>query len=130
METEAAATTTTESGGMFGMDFMIIFSIFIGVYLLFYAIKGTGKVYENEYPKEMQGLYVSMMRKFCWIVGAGLLGLSVLEYMEYNGYIAGTGSIFSIISMVFVLVCVVLYFIIFRTKFKDYIKKDKPVKKK
>ncbi len=105
------------------LDFMMIFNIFIAAYLLYYAIKGSGKVYENEYPKAMQESYLKFMRKFCWIAGVGMMVFSILEYL--NGF----DSIFSILSIVYVLGCVVTYFVLFRVKYKEYLKKTKPVKK-
>mgnify|MGYP000865797794 CR=1 FL=1 len=106
-----------------GMEFMLIFNIFIAAYLLYYAIKGDGKVYENDYPKAMQEEHRRMLRMFCWIAGAGMLVLSILEFM--NGF----GSVFTIVSIAFVLGCIVVYFVFFRIKFKEFLKKDKPAKK-
>lgn len=99
-------------------NFMIIFDIFIGVYLLYYAIKGSGKAYENDYPEEMQAEHRKILRMFCWITGAPLLVLSILEYMSPDKAM----SIWSIISIIYILACVVAYFIVFRVKFKEYLK--------
>ena len=121
---EQAAGQAAESQDIMGssMNFMMIFNIFIAAYLLYYAIKGTGKVYENEYPKAMQESYMKFMRKFCWITGIGMLILSILEYINKSN------SIFTVISIVYVLGCVVLYFILFRVKYKEFLKKSKPAK--
>ncbi len=105
------------------MNFMMLFNIFIAIYLLYYAIKGSGKAYENDYPKEMKESHNKMLRKFCWITGVGLLILSILEYQ------AGFDSVWSIVSIVFVLGCVVTYFILFRVRYKQYLSKPKPNKK-
>jgi len=43
-------------------NFMMIFDIFIAVYLLYYAIKGSGKAYENDYPEEMQAAHRKLLR--------------------------------------------------------------------
>jgi len=104
------------------MGFMSMFNIFIAAYVLFYAIKGTGKVYENDYPKAMKEEHAKFMRTFCWVLGLGLLPLAVLEYAY------GSDSIWFIISMIFVAVCIAAYFILFRIKFKQYL--SKPKKKK
>lgn len=123
MENAAATNTATTSEAM---GFMIIFNIFIGVYLLYYAIRGTGKLYENEYPEKMQAAHRSLLRKFCWITGAGMLVLSILEYMNQGV------MVFAIVSIVFVLGCVVVYYVLFRTRFGEYIytkKENKPAKK-
>ncbi|MEG0251357.1 MAG: hypothetical protein RR625_01850 [Christensenellaceae bacterium] len=99
-------------------SFMILFNIFIAVYLLYYAIKGTGKIYENEYPTEMKESHNKLLRKFCWITGVPLLVLSILEYASQKGI----SSIWGIISIVYVLGCVVVYFVLFRVRYKDYLK--------
>lgn len=99
-------------------NFMMIFDIFIAVYLLYYAIKGSGKAYENDYPEEMQEAHRKLLRTFCWITGAPLLVLSILEYMSAEGI----RSPWSIVSIIYILACVVAYFIIFRVKFKEYLR--------
>ncbi|MGI6154071.1 MAG: hypothetical protein ACOYJB_09620 [Christensenellaceae bacterium] len=99
------------------MSFMIMFNIVIAIYILYYAFKGTGRLYDNEFPQDMQEAYRSMMRKFCWVVGIGLLILSVLEY------IYGWRSPVAIVSICYILGCVAAYFVIFRVKFKSFIKK-------
>lgn len=101
------------------MNFMMIFNIFIAAYLLYYAIKGTGKVYENEYPKAMKEEHAKLLRKFCWITGVGLLVFSILEYIK------GFNSVWTIVSIVYVLGCIVVYFILFRVRFKEYLAKPK-----
>lgn len=101
------------------MDFMVIFNIFIGGYLLYYAILGKGKLYEGDYPAAMQEEHVKLLRKFCWFVGIPMLVLSILEYVY------GFGSIWSTISVVYVLSAVVIYFIIFYHRFKQYLHPEK-----
>lgn len=120
---EGATQTQQQNPMDSSMNFMMIFNIFIGIYLLYYAIKGTGKVYENDYPQEMKEEHSKILRKFCWVAGAGLLVLSILEY------IFGMNSPWSIVSIVYVLGCIAGYFILFRVKFKDYLQKSKPPKK-
>ncbi len=106
-------------GGMDGaFNFMMLFDIFIAVYLLYYAIKGSGKAYENDFPAEMQEAHRKMLRLFCWIAGAPLLVLSILEYTSGQGIT----SIWSVISIVYILSCVVVYFVLFRVRFKEYLK--------
>jgi len=119
------ATTEAATGLMdSSMSFMIIFNIFIAIYILYYAIKGSGKIYENDYPKEMQEAHNKFLRKFCWITGIGLLIFSILEYA--NGF----NSIWAIFSIAYVLGCIVVYAVTFRVRFKEYIQKTKPVKQK
>lgn len=123
MGTEQAAAATSSNPMASSMNFMIIFNIFIAVYLLYYAIKGSGKIYENDYPAEMKEAHAKFMRKFCLITGIGLLILSIFEY------IYGFESVFSIMSIVYVLGCIVVYLVVFKVRFKQYISKPKPPKK-
>ncbi len=114
---EQSAATQGQANAAPGMDFMLMFNIFIAGYLLYYAIKGTGKVYENDYPPAMKEAHSKFMRKFCWIVGAGMLVFTILEFIQ------GFGSIWTTISIVYVLGGVVIYFIVFRVRFKQFLKK-------
>lgn len=106
---------------------MVVFDVFIAVYLLYYAIKGSGKLYEGgDYPKEMREEHCRMLRKFCWIVSVPMLVLSVLEYIY--SYM----SIWGIILIVYVLVCLTVYFILFQKRFRKYLRPEKantPAKK-
>ncbi len=121
--TGAAGATAAQNPMASSMNFMMLFNIFIAIYLLYYAIKGSGKAYENDYPKEMKESHAKMLRKFCWITGVGLLILSILEYQQ------GFNSVWSIISIVFVLSCVVIYVVLLRVRYKEYFSKSKPSKK-
>lgn len=105
-------------------DFMLYFNLFIAVYVLYYAIRGTGRIYENDYPQAIKEDHAKLLRKFCWIVGLGMLPLTVLE-LVYNT--DASGSFFSWINIGFVLVAVVTYLVIFRVKFGKYVytKKNK-----
>lgn len=98
------------------MQFMSAFDLFIACYVLYYAVKGDGKVYENEYPKEMKEAYRKLMRSFCWILGIGMLPLSVCQY------IYGFTSPWSLAIMFYGAGCIA-YFLI-----TDYIKFKKPLK--
>ena len=112
------------------MDFMTLFDAFIGVYLTYYAIRGEGKLFEGDYPKEMQEENKKILRIFCWVIGPPMIVFSVLEY------IYGFGTIWSTISIIYVLAGVVGYVIVFYKKFghilhpKKDSKKGKPAKKK
>ena len=105
-------------------DFMLYFNLFIAVYVLYYAIRGQGKIYENDYPKAIKEDHAKLLRKFCWIVGLGMLPLTILE-LVYNAN--GQASIFSIINIGFVMAAIVIYLIIFRVRFGKYVypKKNK-----
>lgn len=109
------------------MNMMVIFDVFIAVYLLYYAVKGEGKLYENDFPKAMQEEHRKLLRKFCWITGTPMLVLSVLEYIySYR-------SVWSYIVIGYGLACVAVYVIIFRVRFGKYLHPEKartPVKSK
>lgn len=95
------------------MDFMLYFNIFIGIYLLYYAIKGSGKIYENEYPKEVKEAHAKFLRKFCWIVGIGMIILTVLELTFKDiPYLAW-------VEIGFVAAAVIIYLVVAQTKFKQ-----------
>lgn len=101
------------------MSFMGIFNVFIAVYLLYYGIKGTGKIYEGDYPKEMRESHNKMLRKFCLIVGIPMLGLSILEYMY------GFQSIWGTLNICYVLGAVIVYLIIFYSRYRKYLQPNK-----
>lgn len=104
-------------------DLMLYFMLFAGVYVLYYAIRGEGKIYENEYPKAIQEEHRKFLRKFCWVIGVGVLSLTALEF--------AIGQQFPFISWVnigYVLGCVVVYVILLRKKFGKYIYPQKPGK--
>lgn len=54
--------------------------LFIGVYLLYCAIRGQGKVYENDYIKVPRAEYVKNLRILSAVAGTVLTVSSVLEY--------------------------------------------------
>ncbi len=99
-------------------DFMLYFNLFIAVYVLYYAVKGTGKIYENDYPKEIKEDHARFLRKFCWVVGIGMLPLTIMELvLQGNPYIA----FFSWANIGFVLVCIVVYLIVFRKRWGKFV---------
>lgn len=57
-----------------------LLQVFIGVYLLYCAITGKGKVLENEFLKVPREEYVKKLRIFAAISGAVLTVSSALEY--------------------------------------------------
>lgn len=119
-ETLATAAPTVTEGttgmtGLQGMDqFMSAFTVFIGLLALYSAITGKGPAFRNDYPKAMQADANKMMRKFCWILGPIITVFGVLEYLGYRwAYI---------VNMSFTLPAVVAYVILFRRRFKQYLK--------
>ncbi len=99
-----------------GIDnMMTIFTIAIGVFAIYSAITGKGPAYKNDYPKEMKAEADKMMRIACWIAGPIMLVSGILEYIgvEWAFFI----SLFTILPGI------VVFSIIFRRKFKQYLKK-------
>lgn len=105
-------------------DFILYFNLFIAVYVLYYAIRGEGKIYENDYPKAMKEDHAKFLRKFCWIIGLGMLPLTILE-LAFQG--SAEVSILSWINIGYVFACIVVYLILFRIRFGKYVypKKNK-----
>jgi di/tricarboxylate transporter len=99
--------------------------LFAAVYVLYYAIRGKGKIYENDYPKAIQEEHSKFLRKFCWVIGLGILPLTILEFIfehsSFYPFIEWT-------NIGFVMICVVVYLIIFRKRFGKYIYPQKPGK--
>lgn len=61
------------------MEFFNIFELAIGAYLLYAAISGKGKYYENEYCKVPREQYVKVMRIFALAVGLLIMVAPVLQ---------------------------------------------------
>lgn len=120
-ETLATAAPTVTGGttggtGLQGMDqFMSAFTVFIGLLALYSAFTGKGPAFKNDYPKAMQADANKMMRTFCWILGPIVTVFGVLEYMGFQwAYLVNMG---------FTLPAVVVYVILFRRRFKQYLNK-------
>ncbi|NLT97931.1 MAG: hypothetical protein GXW96_07270 [Christensenellaceae bacterium] len=113
--------------------FMSLFMVFIGVMALYSAITGKGPVFNNDYPKAMKEDANKMLRKFCWYVGPVTLITGALDYfwprivgeevIESGGFILS--QLPYIASMVLVIPAVVIYVVLFRKRFKQYLKKKK-----
>lgn len=85
-----------------------------GVMCFYYAITGKGKVFENDYPKAMKEGANILLRKFFWIIGPIALVSGVLELIGYAwGFYIG----------LVILPLIVVYYIIFRRRFREYLKK-------
>lgn len=96
-------------------QFMAVFMIIIGVFALYSAFTGKGPAFKNDYPKAMKQEANKMLQKFCWIVGPVATVTGVLDYMGYDWAYW--------VSMGITLPAIVVYMIIFRRKFKEYLKK-------
>lgn len=87
-----------------------------GAMSMYYAITGQGKAFENDYPKSMKEEANSMLRKFLWIIGPIALASGVLELVGYPwGYYVGLA----------IIPLIVVYVIMFRSRFKDVLKNRK-----
>lgn len=58
---------------------MTLFEVCIGIYLLYAAVKGSGKLYENDYLNCSREEYVAGMRKLAVLTGVLMLLSSGLE---------------------------------------------------
>jgi hypothetical protein len=116
----ATATEGTTTGTMESMDkFMSGFMVIIGLFALYSAFTGKGPAFKNDYPKAMQAEANKMMRTFLWIIAPVITILGVLDYMKDQW---GTDWAYWV-SLCFTLPAIVVYFILFRRKFKQYLKK-------
>lgn len=69
-----------------GSDIFALFSLIIGVYLIYAAIAGKGKLYENEYLNCPREQYVKGLRILAAISGVLLTVSNLLEYLGIIGY--------------------------------------------
>ncbi len=95
-------------------NMMTIITIAIGVFALYSAITGKGPAFKNDYPKTMKEDANKMLRMACWIAGPILLVSGVLEYIGFNWAF--------FISLFTMLPGCILYAVLFRKKFKKYLK--------
>ena len=93
---------------------MSIFTILIGAFALYSAVTGRGPAYKNDYPKAMKEDANKMLRQFCWIVAPIMLVTGVLDYLGY------TWAFF--ITLGITIPGIVVYTIMFRKRFKKYLK--------
>lgn len=94
---------------------MSMFMVIVGVFALYSAFTGKGPAFKNDYPKAMQAEANKMLRKFCWIVGPITIVTGVLDYMNFSwAYF---------VSMATIIPAIVVYIVIFRRRFKEYLKK-------
>ena len=96
------------------MQMTTYFMIIIGVLALYSAITGKGPAYKNDYPKEMKEEANKMMRIACWIAAPIMIVTGILELQGLRwAYYVSLGTI--------VPGCIV-FVILFRRKFKKYLK--------
>lgn len=69
-----------------GSDMLSLFSLIIGVYLIYAAIVGRGKLYENEYLNCPREQYVKGLRILAAISGVLLTVSNLLEYLGVIAY--------------------------------------------
>ena len=103
-----------------GLDFMLYFNILIAVYILYYAIRGKGKIYDVDYPEAAKIEYCSMLRKFCWIVGVFMLVLSIIELCIMNSVPSSIYLLISWLNIGCVLAAVIIFVVVTKKKFGKY----------
>lgn len=94
---------------------MSAFTIIIGVFVLYSAITGKGPAYKSTYPKAMKAEADKLLRQLCWILAPILIVTGVLDYLGY------TWAFWVNIGLM--APCLVVYFVLFRKKFKQYLQK-------
>lgn len=93
-----------------------IITVIAGVLALWYAIFGKAPGFNMDYPKEMKADAEKMLRQFCWIIGPIALVSGILELIGYvwAGYIS-----------LLIIPLIIVYVILYRKRFKQYLKKMK-----
>ncbi len=100
------------------LDIVIIMDIAIGAYFLYAGITGKGNLYvNNRHPKEIREDAKKLLRVITLILGAILFVSGIFE--AFNLFSQGIVMLVSISACVIVLI---VYFIIFRKKFGEYLR--------
>lgn len=86
---------------------MTMFELFIGVYLIYAAIKGDGKLYENEYLNCSREEYIKGMRKLAVITGVLMIASALLELVGVVDPVSVTGLILWAVSFASIIVMMV-----------------------
>ncbi|MBQ4610792.1 MAG: hypothetical protein IJN83_01280 [Clostridia bacterium] len=73
------------------MGFLTILEILIGIYLIYAAIRGKGKLYENDYLNCPREQYVRTMRIMAAVTGVIMLGTAVVEMLGIVGSTSAMG---------------------------------------
>lgn len=95
---------------------MAMFMVIIGVFTLYSAVTGKGPAFNNDYPKAMKVEANKLLRNFCWLIGPVAVVTGVLDYMITDMWPYW-------VSMGIIIPAIVVYVIIFRKRFKEYLKK-------
>jgi len=97
--------------------FMAMFQILIGVYALYAAFKGEGRMYKNDYPEEIKPEANKMLRIFCFVMGPVMLASGILEYLGLKWTYW--------VTMPIVFAGIAVYLVIFYKRFGKILKKHK-----
>ncbi len=84
----AAATDTAVATAASSNMVMVIFKAFIAGYLIVGAIRGKGRLIDNEYPKCKPETYRLVMRILCAVTGIIVLINSGIEFLANSSYSA------------------------------------------
>jgi len=98
-----------ESGGTQVQDtsFFAMFELAIGVYLLYAAAVGRGKIYENENLKIPREQYVRVMRKLCAVTGSLLTLSNLLILLGVIPEMSGMGMVLWALGLASIIVMAV-----------------------
>lgn len=83
---DAAAADTAVAAASSSNLVMVIFKAFIAVYLIVGAIRGKGRLIDNEYPKCKPETYRLVMRILCAVTGIIILINSGVEFLANSAY--------------------------------------------
>lgn len=95
-------------------NIMVYANLLIGIYVIYSAIAGKGKAFENDYPKEIKESVFKFNRIMFFIVGPVMTISSVLELLKVK--------FFEWFTVIFVLAALVVYLIVFYSKFGKALK--------
>ena len=109
---------------------MSLFMVLVGVFTLYAAFTGKGPVFNNDYPKAMKEESNKMLRKFCWYIGPVATITGGLDY--FWNQIVDLESVQGffieqlpfLLSMILIVPAIVVYVVLFRKRFKQYLKKS------
>ncbi|HOG00914.1 MAG: hypothetical protein BWY35_00711 [Firmicutes bacterium ADurb.Bin248] len=79
---------------------MVLFKVVIAVYLLAGAIRGKGKLIDNQFPKCKPETYRLLMRLICAFAALVILANSAFEYLSGTTYLALTLEEYGVINTV------------------------------
>jgi hypothetical protein len=117
--TASGAATAAASTDMFSMIIPIIL-LFAGVYALWGAFTGKGKMFEfPDYKAEIHPVMKKVFRIFLWVIGPICLGDAAVEFLSAQPGMEALKP-FIWVGMGLLLGAIVFYIVYWQIKFKKY----------